>query len=519
MKKIIDTSELGIFANNRFSKAFRSAFSALLRLDEANSLYDEALKLKKSLPSALIELLSPQVYIRGESLEEIISEKKPMLIVSNCSSGALDVMLTISKIESCGQKVKVFLPEIFGEIPELKEYILPVYNSEEPVSKRIATTKAAIDFLRDGGVVVIFGTKEMVSYSTITSYSWNENVAKLAKLAGVDVLPIFISSGNSFKYRTLRHLIRKGAELFIFREFLAKRNKEVQMLITRPLPASIIKSIHSDSEIIKLICAKIQIAQAVEFQRGDYENFTNPRNVQLPYTIIDSKSHTLLATKGDYSAYYTIDRTGIATIFALHKGQKGRVAQVNVHSCGALIRNGKYDEIYLFRYFEFGRKFTPILEKSIAANNVIFNCKPYELAIIRDLMIEAQLNYLNTHSEAEFLMKGIDIKTTNSRVALSLIVALLRKFYIRSEYKSLITPRNPLKLVHKPLFSTSYDSLISRRDILSLLIRDADSKASIIPPQIKRYVQQGGEVVRLGRSFDSGKEQIRALIMIKRRKE
>ncbi len=513
MRKLIDDSSVGFRAANRFDRLVMRGVKSILALDSLNQLHCKIEDSSRPFPRRMVDALGVKLYSKGSDLTHLLSGDKPTIVVANIASGVVDILLALSEIEAAGRRVKVLLPEITSVIAELRPYIIPISESKMAVSANIRAAKEALDFVAVGGVLVLLATQQIVSYSDIERYKWRDSALKFIKLAGADVIQIFTEASNSLKYKALRRISSKASQLLLFREMLRQRNSEIKQLTLQPIPSSIISSIGSIKDLSLLLQAKLTIAQASDSERE--MQFISSVN---RFNRIDVNFHGVNKLEPIVSnASYRVVALRISDIesklLCLSSEDSEVVGEVLLRDCAKLICEDEFYRANIFKYFEFGREFNGILSQSLEAEESAVVYMDSRVDGVREILADAQYEYL-ARSSARYLIKCVDVKPSHSRVAISMVLSMLRRQYVAADYKSLITPRNAIKRGLKPVLSDRYRELLQRRDIFSLLLREADSEAVLVLPQIKKYLQNGAKLVRLCRSFDAEAEKFRALILI-----
>jgi putative hemolysin len=194
-------------------------------------------------------LLGLEIQVSGQENLKAIDLSKGSIMVANHPSGLVDTFATGLWITRATVQPTRFLGNaIIGQlIPEIKPYIIPVNNMGRRSPERSAFNRKAFEqaeaFLKAGGVLGIAPAGEVASLRLSspegafrkTDHPWNPSFVRLAKAAGVPIVPVFVSGSNRWRYTFLRLFGRVFGRMMNFREFLASTGKRVQIRVGRPV--------------------------------------------------------------------------------------------------------------------------------------------------------------------------------------------------------------------------------------------------------------------------------------------
>ncbi|MEL6684775.1 MAG: lysophospholipid acyltransferase family protein [Pseudomonadota bacterium] len=182
-----------------------------------------------------------------------IPQDGPLIVVSNHPYGILDGLM-MGHILSERRKgaFRVLAHRIFRRAPDLERIILPISFDEtkEAAKLNLETRSKAVDYLKSGGAIGIFpgGTvsTSATPFSKPMDPSWRTFTAKMISKSGATVVPVFFEGHNSRLFQLASHLhstLRTG--MFI-REFKAKINKPVRVVIGEPISADALAAFKKD---------------------------------------------------------------------------------------------------------------------------------------------------------------------------------------------------------------------------------------------------------------------------------
>jgi putative hemolysin len=165
----------------------------------------------------------------------------PLLVVANHPHGALDGLALANVLDRVRPDVKLLGNRLLSRIPELADHVVPIDSFTQGSAHNAGGVRAALDWLRDGHVLVVFPAGEVshvrAADGRIVDGPWKDGAARLAARAEAPVLPLFVHGGNS------RWFVRAGwvspwlRSAMLGRELLRQRGRVVRVTIDRPVSA------------------------------------------------------------------------------------------------------------------------------------------------------------------------------------------------------------------------------------------------------------------------------------------
>jgi putative hemolysin len=190
--------------------------------------------------------------IAGGTLDDIPATG-PLIVVSNHPYGILDgLMMGLILSQRRGGDFKVLAHRIFRASPDLEKVILPISFDEtkEAAKLNLDTRTEAVRYLAAGGAIGIFpgGTVSTSArmFSQPMDPSWRNFTAKMIAKSDATVVPIFFEGRNSRLFQLASHLhytLRMG---LLIREFKARINKPVRVVIGKPIAADMLAGLKKD---------------------------------------------------------------------------------------------------------------------------------------------------------------------------------------------------------------------------------------------------------------------------------
>lgn len=189
--------------------------------------------------TSAIRALGATLTISGEGLSAIPSQGG-LLVIANHPFGILDGLAVGDLISRVRPDLKVMVHSLLCQPVEARDVLLPVDFGEGPDARRTSaeTRRQAVDWLKSGHVLVIFpagsvSTSPRPFAAQAVDCAWHPFVARLAKVAGVRVLPLFVEGQNSRLFQMVSHVSYPARVALIFHETRRRIRKGVRIQVGR----------------------------------------------------------------------------------------------------------------------------------------------------------------------------------------------------------------------------------------------------------------------------------------------
>jgi putative hemolysin len=248
-------------ANSHSSLVLPSLFPApIFGLRKIAALYDELREQPGELPEKLLHHLHVTHRTAGRDLNHI-PKKGPAVLVVNHPFGILEGAVLTAILRQRRGDFKFLANRLLNAIPELRDLLIPV----DPMGGRPATesnpagVRKAIEYLRDGGMLVIFPAGEVSHFQwktmAIADPPWNPAAARILAIAArragsVPVVPAFVEGRNSFLFQAAGVIHPRLRTALLARELLNKQRAEVEVRIGSPVSSDTLLGMRDDKERI-----------------------------------------------------------------------------------------------------------------------------------------------------------------------------------------------------------------------------------------------------------------------------
>lgn len=182
-----------------------------------------------------------------------IPRQGSLVVIANHPYGILDGLMLGYILSATRGDFRILAHQVFRKAEDLNRFILPISFDEtkEAVATNLATRKAAVRYLGEGGCIGVFpgGTVSTSAkpFSQPMDPGWRSFTAKMIAKSDAQVLPIFFCGQNSRVFQVASHLhytLRVG---LLIKEFGSRVNKPVEVVIGRPIPRESLAPFGSDA--------------------------------------------------------------------------------------------------------------------------------------------------------------------------------------------------------------------------------------------------------------------------------
>lgn len=223
-----------------------------LRLIRRAKGYESEVALGRDFWEVMAERYGLTLKLLAGSLDNIPREG-PLVVIANHPYGILDGLVLGRILSATRGDFRVLAHQVFRKAEDLNRYILPISfdESKEALATNLATRKAAVRFLGEGGCIGVFpgGTvsTSVKPFSQPMDPGWRSFTAKMIAKSNAQVVPIYFCGHNSRVFQLASHLhytLRVG---LLIKEFGRRVNKPVELVIGKPIPHEKLAPFGSDS--------------------------------------------------------------------------------------------------------------------------------------------------------------------------------------------------------------------------------------------------------------------------------
>lgn len=224
-----------------------------LRLIRRAQGYEEEVAQGRDFWSVMVERYGLDLEIVGGSLD-VIPRDGPLMLIANHPYGILDGLMMGHILSRARGDFRILAHHVFRKAPDLERVILPINFDEtkEAVRQNLDTRKTALDYLAQGGAIGVFpgGTVSTARkpFATPMDPGWRGFTARMIAKSNAQVVPVYFDGHTSRLFQIASHLhstLRMG---LLIKEFRARVDTPVRVVIGDPIPPGTIDPLAGDTK-------------------------------------------------------------------------------------------------------------------------------------------------------------------------------------------------------------------------------------------------------------------------------
>ncbi|MCI4662958.1 MAG: lysophospholipid acyltransferase family protein [Neomegalonema sp.] len=186
---------------------------------------------------------------------ERMPRQGPLVVVANHPFGIADGLVFGAILDQVrGADFKIIANSVFVKAPEVEPHILPIdfAQTREALALNLATRKAAIAYLKQGGCVGIFPGGAV---STARRWwrrpfdpDWKTFTAKLIQQSNAAVVPVYFDGRNSRLFQIASHVHPSLRLSLLIREFGRQVDRPVPVVVGDPIAPALIEAHKGDAK-------------------------------------------------------------------------------------------------------------------------------------------------------------------------------------------------------------------------------------------------------------------------------
>ncbi|PTX55907.1 putative hemolysin [Litoreibacter ponti] len=235
------------YAHSAKTKAGRALIRVLenttgrIRMIKRAEGYEQEVAAGADFWEVMTERYGVSLEILGGSLEDIPRDG-PLILIANHPYGILDGLMMGHMLSHTRGDFRILANAVFRKSEEINRILLPISfdQDKQAMAENLATRKAALSYLAEGGAIGIFpgGTVSTSSkpFSRAMDPAWRTFTAKLVSKSKAAVVPIFFDGSNSRLFQLASHAHPTLRLALLINEFKRRVDEPVRVVIGKPIP-------------------------------------------------------------------------------------------------------------------------------------------------------------------------------------------------------------------------------------------------------------------------------------------
>ncbi len=189
--------------------------------------------------------------------------------------------------------VKVMANHVLCQAPDAAEALLPIdFNgTEEATRTNLKTRKIAIETLKQGGAIGIFpaggvGASEKPLTGPAVDAAWHPFTAKLIKMSGATVVPVYFAGQNSRLFQLASHLSLTLRLALFFFETARRIGTEMEIVVGEPITPEELATYSSREGLIRTLRMRtFELADRLDLPKNGHprhdREFSFPKHIRF----------------------------------------------------------------------------------------------------------------------------------------------------------------------------------------------------------------------------------------------
>ena len=203
-----ERGRLGIAESEAQPRLRRWALRLLPALAELHRIRDEVRRLADPFAVAehALRELRVDMQLSADELDRIPGDGG-IVITANHPFGGLDGLLAIAAIGRRRRDLRILANAELAHIEELRTLIIPVdpFGGPDAARANVVGLRQALRWIAAGGALLVFPAGEVshlrLRSASVTDPPWSATAARLVRLAGAPVVPLYIAGANSVLFQ------------------------------------------------------------------------------------------------------------------------------------------------------------------------------------------------------------------------------------------------------------------------------------------------------------------------------
>lgn len=215
--------------------------------------YDSAVAQGADFWREMMQRYGLHIELLGGSFDDVPTTG-PLVMIANHPYGILDGLVMGYILSGLRGDFRILAHAVFRKAPDVARVILPMDFSETAQAQRanIAMRAEAVDYLRGGGAIGIFpgGTVSTAArpFDAPMDPGWRSFTARMIARTGATVVPVWFEGSNSRLFQVASHLHYSLRMALLLREFRARVDRPVRLVVGRPIPADRLAAFGADGK-------------------------------------------------------------------------------------------------------------------------------------------------------------------------------------------------------------------------------------------------------------------------------
>jgi putative hemolysin len=211
----------------------------------------------------------------------------PVLFIANHPFGVIDGLLMGHLATQVRADTKIMTHSLLCQAPEARDYLLPVDFGGTPQAQQtsLLTRRRTLDWLAGGHAVAVFpaggvSTAQQPFTGPALESAWHPFVARLARLPGLSIVPVYFHGQNSRLFQVMSHIHYALRIALLFRETARLGGQRLLVSVGTPLTFAELAHIDGRDGILRELRQRTLSLAGPSGPRADLE-FRFPARIRV----------------------------------------------------------------------------------------------------------------------------------------------------------------------------------------------------------------------------------------------
>jgi putative hemolysin len=236
------------------------ALERLLVLDRFHTFFEGLRQAEGSRP--LLERTLAALHVRplisARDLA-LVPKQGPVIAVANHPFGLMEGAILATLLGTVRPDVKILANHLLRNLPGAAEHCIFVdpFGGSGAVRSNRKGLKESIAWIEGGGMLAMFPAGEVahldLKQGAVTDPEWNHNLARLLRITGAAVLPVYFPGANGAWFQVLGFLHPKVRTALLAHEFLNKTNRSIEVRVGNPIAPGKLRTYQDDVALTRYL--------------------------------------------------------------------------------------------------------------------------------------------------------------------------------------------------------------------------------------------------------------------------
>jgi putative hemolysin len=495
-------------------------------------------------PSRMLQSMNVSCQCEPEAATRIPAAGAAV-VVANHPFGMLEGLLLAQLLQSVRQDVRIIANSMLGALPELGALLITVnpYGGPEARRANVRAMRGALEWLERGGLIAMFPAGDVSRLNwqeqAVADPPWHPAAARLARLAGCPVVPVYFAGRNSAAFQLGGMIHPRLRTASLVRELNTQHGARAVVRIGTPVTSSTLEALETDARAIEYLRYRTYLLSLRGRRAAPARRAEAPLAEPVPGEAVwrEVEALPLLRRTGEFELYLaaapeipnTLQEIGRLREWTFRQAGEGTGKPVDIDRFDATYRHlfvwhrsrgevaGAYRlaaspdilpqhgprGLYTSTLFDFDTRLFDAMGPAIELGRSFVRPEYQRQFAPLLLLWQGILAYAGSRPECATLFGAVSISNDYSQASRELLAGYMESLHDQ-RLAPLVKPRHPFRPRLGPGWHLRAASrFLSGLEQLDAPVADLDTDGKGVPVLIRQYLRLGGRTlaVNVDRAF------------------